>query len=396
MQTADILRALYDGTTRDQMVAHVLNLPTKNQIPRPGEARAWEFADWVAWGKPWGFLEREQTTHNYVIQHKDIPMLRFGIATSTGDIRSRMNFASDVRVHFQHRVPLFRYAIELAISRGAEVDALYQAACDILASGEAQKGYDVGTENVTGNPAPVWHKIYKQATREKTSPRHIVSMCMSGGYAAENSETIYTAVSKGVPLPISVIRSLHTAIDDYIEIFDTLREEERAKKQAAREADLAVNPLAPAEEPQPEMAEPEQDLLTDVRRAIEALERHMEHTAAKDQRIADLVLANTALRKTAKDAQDRVAALQAARDAAFSNAAAAEAKTAALVAEHAAAQQLIAESANVKNWKPAFEALVDSVAAHLHSSDFLALAAGVSHARAELATARAALAADAP
>lgn len=418
---AQLRARLDDPNTCDTELSRLLGTPQVTDVPRPGDARAWEFSDWTNWGTAWGFTETGRTTHNFMLVHKDFSGLRLGMATTTSDTRSRMNLASSFRLCVRAFNQVAREAVLLALldakakaPLGPDYDSVLRPLIIAAYSdGRAKRAAELEGVNaangVMASPTPFWSRLYKQATREKISPRQLLSRLLTTifadnvdrvdyeGYAASShvtyTESVYASVSKGVGQPIQLVRLLTTALNDYIDTYDVIKDEEREARAAAR-ANATKGTGAPATPDQDPDADLEGDdaaavLTTQLNQTIDALSAFAEAAGAKDRRIANLSTSNDVLRKTVQDLQDKCAALQTARDAAFSTAAALE-------SEHKTAQQLLAETAAVKDWKPTLAALVETLTAHLSSSDFLALASGISHAKIALADAATRLALDEP
>jgi hypothetical protein len=425
-----------DTATCDAEISRLLKTPQVNDVPRPGIARAWNFPEWVEWGAAWGLKEAPQTTHNFVLQHPDFSGLRLGMATSTGDTKSRMNMASDFRITVR---AFNRVACEAVLSAIADLrreppagpdfeSALYPKVAAAYSDGRAVRALEIscsqsgpGSSMAVASPTPLWSALYKQAGREKISPRQLLSRLVTlahvgptkdatgedavrvavttaSGVSVSRShndyvEAIYTGISKGVPQPLHVMRLLHTVLRDYVDTYEILKDEEREAKAAAREASRANPTAAAAPSTADEAPEEDEDvaaaLMSQLMQSIEALEAFSSVTAAKNRRLSNLVSTNDVLRKTIKDLQDNCDALRVARDTAFS-------KIATLEAERQAAQQLIDEHAEIKNWKPTLQDLVTTLSTNLSSTDFLALASGISHAKVALSEAAARLARDEP
>src|ERR1043165_1265838 len=82
-------------------VAKVLGMLTLDEVPRPGVAAPWGPKEWKNWLiNEGGFQEPGRTTHSHIYHHAVMPEVICGVPTSTGDFRSSMAGAKDLRRQF--------------------------------------------------------------------------------------------------------------------------------------------------------------------------------------------------------------------------------------------------------------------------------------------------------
>jgi peptidoglycan hydrolase CwlO-like protein len=129
---------------------------------------------------------------------------------------------------------------------------------------------------------------------------------------------------------------------------------------------------------------PTDDILKAVKSAVSALEAQASNLAKQNERVIGLAASNSMLRSQVAELEAELLAKTKETAAQLDEMAA---KVAAAEADCHIAQQLLAEQALKKDWRPTLEALVRTVKANLSSTDFLALATGISHARGAVADA---------
>lgn len=73
-----------------------LGVPHRTDCPTPGEARNWGKNEWNTWGEKHGYVYHGDTSHNFMWTHP-LTNLRVGLAKTSGDFRSPMALACQVR-----------------------------------------------------------------------------------------------------------------------------------------------------------------------------------------------------------------------------------------------------------------------------------------------------------
>jgi hypothetical protein len=100
-----------------EMAIAACGLPSRADIPRPGDVGGWSLRDWAAWAKEKGFAELARTTHSFQYIWPSYPKLRFGLATSPGDTNSYVNAAQDLNKSWRRAVGIAAI-IQAAIVEG--------------------------------------------------------------------------------------------------------------------------------------------------------------------------------------------------------------------------------------------------------------------------------------
>jgi hypothetical protein len=179
----------------DTVVADLFVLPRRTELPRPGVASAWSADDWIVWGKQFGLDYNGQTTHSFYITHPVFAEFAIYPATSSGDFRSTMNLASDVRARFTFALQSLANAVQRIVmdaswservrsSPGASIEQ-QMVACITTHWGEPELG-ELLAENYDREPSETHIARWKRAKRlmhetakaMKVSPRAVVRMAM--------------------------------------------------------------------------------------------------------------------------------------------------------------------------------------------------------------------------
>ncbi len=179
----------------DTVVADLFVLPRRTELPRPGVASAWSADDWTSWGRQYGIVFDGQTTHSFCITHPVFTAFSIYPATSSGDFRSTMNLASDVRARFSFALQAMTNVIQRIImdaswservrsSPGASIEQ-QMVACVTTHWGEPELS-ELLVENYDREPSETHIARWKRAKRlmhetakaMKVSPRAVVRMAM--------------------------------------------------------------------------------------------------------------------------------------------------------------------------------------------------------------------------
>jgi hypothetical protein len=72
-------------------------MPYAGDMPTPGIASGWERKEWGLWAEANGYDYKGDTAHNFLWENRAWPQLSIGLAKTTGDRRSSMALASQVR-----------------------------------------------------------------------------------------------------------------------------------------------------------------------------------------------------------------------------------------------------------------------------------------------------------
>jgi hypothetical protein len=110
---------------RHAIVSEVLQIFPFEDLPSPGNARAWDLKDWVRWFDDHGFEQRPESAHSVPFHH---PRLRVvsSVPKTSSDWRWSMNQASDlrsmVRTAFHSWEPILVSALTMLAEGGVETD----------------------------------------------------------------------------------------------------------------------------------------------------------------------------------------------------------------------------------------------------------------------------------
>jgi hypothetical protein len=81
----------------DVALCRWLGIPNPDDCPVPGDARSWGKAEWGEWALKNGYAYDGERAHNFMWRHTVAPSLTIGLAKTSGDWRSPMRLATDVR-----------------------------------------------------------------------------------------------------------------------------------------------------------------------------------------------------------------------------------------------------------------------------------------------------------
>lgn len=413
----------------------IMKLPQISDLPRPGVARTWEYAEWLELLKPFGFSEGEQTAHNYVIKHDQLPSLRVGMSTSPGDTRSRANFAQSVRYIFRNEYDRMTVYMKYVASKidPNQHDQIESTGIEWLNShirGVIVRNYPscksdelflvyritefsaaVTVNCSDGVMNEVRSLLAKACKRTKKSERELIKLVGIAPHIdserqdnPSNSDSLIEAavmcIRQSLALPSHTAALLVTGLKDIIDAEDAVREE--AIKSRRNNKDRQPEPADESDD------EPEDSTLVPVLTGKEYAQNFANVRGEFNKLCGPLVAAlNDAIARAkavseyaasfptptyptafVAELQQRNAELSDKQEGwktqvfeAQQRTIAAEHRLAELKESLTAATELVDEAANNSNWKTKYDGLVAQMTRCLLPNDFLALARGVEDAR---------------
>jgi hypothetical protein len=236
-----------------------MGIPTPDECPTPGQARAWTKDDWGKWAEQNNYEYAGDTTHSWMWRHKVVNKLTINAAKTSGDWRAPMRLAADVR----------RMVRSFATAANAIMHAMVASNVPSTFFTRSEKEIrddliiQASSRNAEGFVGDLIHNSMVANTRKNTtncktvgqlltllskfdSPRKVLADIMG----SEHAEREWTALKTADPsYPTSL--EIYEEVKDQLDLLRDTEQAEKEQKRAEREAKEAEIEARKAEKNRP-------------------------------------------------------------------------------------------------------------------------------------------------